>query len=143
MTPKESIKAHLWQSGYHWFWRGPTLNGTPVFNGKGQRRVANYLWEKTKRARVPPGHKLVVTCGEAHCLQPAHQEARPYRERTKPLEPKAYNPCSRSLAEVAKIAKAYKTGRWSYAQIGVELGLTRQSVERIVRRYAEHLASAE
>lgn len=140
----EAHAADFKAEGGHLFWTGPTKRGEPRLDIKTSRSVRLLLWRACPgKPPVPPGKRLRETCGAAGCLLPAHQEVVAYQRGAKPLEPKPYTPATRCEDDVRRIWAVYQTGLYSYQQIAEALGVTRQRVAVVVKRYREHLAAIQ
>lgn len=63
-----------------WHWRGgrDVKTGEPRCHRKGKRvRAALVAWDGAN-GPLPAGHRLVRTCGDATCVNPAHHRAERY-----------------------------------------------------------------
>lgn len=75
----KGIAAKVWakvQMGDHsacWPWAGTLTRNKPTMAiGDTTISPRKLVWEMTFGARPPPGRHVEVTCGNTHCLNPAH-----------------------------------------------------------------------
>lgn len=68
---KDSIKKNHF-NGPHWIWKGPTVNGSPIFNfecdSAGAKKAAFELYV----GEVPEGANITSDCHNPLCVNPKH-----------------------------------------------------------------------
>lgn len=149
LLPDGVKRRWIAESGGHWLWLGPLRRdrgNEPTLGRATSRSARRALWNFAGRRLVPTGWRLRPTCGEALCVLPAHQKPVPRgvcrkEPPDRPREPRLYRPTTRSMEEVQRIVAAKKSGKYSYAEIAEAMGVKRQRVDQLVRRYEEHLAA--
>jgi hypothetical protein len=128
------------EPGDCWLWKGKVLGDYGRFYYKGKRWYAHRLaWEWTNQQEIPPGMRVLHTCDEPSCVNPAHLQLgtqadnmRQMRERGRSTAGERNVNAKITEKQVREIRRIADEGKLEPEEIAPLVGLSVGEVRKVI-----------